>query len=83
MHQKFFSSLQCTALKDIGIDSKKGLRQASGLLQAQPPRDRQAVAGRGGDKLRISAAWQERANLIADGPFGHARPHFGDDASPL
>ena len=58
MHQKFFTGLQGTALKDIGIDGEISLRQAGGLLQAHPPRNRQAMAGRGGDKFRISATGQ-------------------------
>ena len=83
MHQKFFSSLQRAALKHIGIDGEISLRQASGLLQAQATRNRQAMLGRGGDKLCVSASGQERTNLIADGPFGHARTHFGNDPCPL
>ena len=56
---------------------------AGGLQQGQPGRHRQQLAGRDRDPLRVPAAAEQRAHLVADGPAGHAVAERGDPARAL
>ena len=69
--------------EDVGPDGAGDLRQGRGVLEADPGRDREQLARRHGDLLRIPTAGQQRADLVPDGPAVDAVAELRDTPAHL
>ena len=72
LHQEDLARLEAHPLEHIGPDGREGLGQAARIDQADAGRHRQALHRRGGSKFAVAVADHQRANLVADLPFGNA-----------
>src|SRR5690606_36704648 len=65
VHEKRLALTEPRHLEHVRPDSGERLRHRARLEQRQPVRDRDDLAGRDGDALRVAAAGQQRADLAA------------------
>src|SRR6478609_83903 len=69
--------------EDVRPDGAGDLRQGRGVLEADPGWDREQLARRHGDLLRIPTAGEQGADLVPDGPAVDAVAELRDTAAHL